>query len=356
MEEKKRNIKEIDILGIIKIIANKKLFLAKVIGLFALIGICVSLVNPKEYTSEVILAPEMNTGGIGLSESLSSMASTFGIDLGSKSAMDAIYPEIYPTVLLSNDFIISLMNVKVHKIDETATKRYYDYINQDLKIGFWGYPLKFVSSLFSKKEERKINKKEFDPVHLTKKEENIVDYIRGNIKCIIDGKTRIITIGFKDQDPQVAELLADTVQYLLMDYIIKYRTKKANNDLIYYQKLLEKSKTEYLLAQKRYTDFCDANMKIALSSIEAKRDELENEMQLKYNIYNQISTQAQQAKAKVQEQTPAFTIIQRATVPNKASSTPRSLIVIMYAFIGGLLGSGWILFGKTLKIKVPFRK
>ena len=81
MEEKKRNIKEIDILGIIKIIANKKLFLAKVIGLFALIGICVSLVNPKEYTSEVILAPEMNTGGIGLSESLSSMVSTFGIDL-----------------------------------------------------------------------------------------------------------------------------------------------------------------------------------------------------------------------------------------------------------------------------------
>ena len=97
-------------------------------------------------------------------------------------------------------------------------------------------------------------------------------------------------------------------------------------------------------------------MKIALSSIEAKRDELENEMQLKYNIYNQISTQAQQAKAKVQEQTLAFTIIQRATVPNKASSTPRSLIVIMYAIIGGLLGSGWILFGKTLKIKVPFRK
>ena len=349
MEEKiEVKNKEIDFIGIIKRILAERILLTKIVGGFTILGILVALVNPKEYTSEVILAPEMSTGGVGLSESLASMASTFGIDLGGKSTMDAIYPEIYPTVLLSNDFIISLLDVKVHKKEDTTRKRFYDYINKDLRTGFWGYPAYFLSSLLPKKEVSS-NNTVFDPTHLTKSQEKIVDYIKGSISCIVDGKTRIITIGVKDQDPQVATIIVDTIQKHLRDYIIEYRTKKAKNDLVYYQKLLNESKKEYLQSQKKYADYSEANTKIALTSVETRLSELENEMQLKFNIYNQISTQVQQAKAKIQEQTRAFTIIQQASVPNKASSTPRSIIVILYFIFGGIVGSFYILLRKDIK-------
>jgi uncharacterized protein involved in exopolysaccharide biosynthesis len=60
-------------------------------------------------------------------------------------------------------------------------------------------------------------------------------------------------------------------------------------------------------------------------------------MQLKFNNYSETSRQVQQALAKVQENTPAFTIIQRAIVPLKASSTPRSMMVIsLSCFLGCL--------------------
>ena len=64
------------------------------------------------------------------------------------------------------------------------------------------------------------------------------------------------------------------------------------------------------------------------------RDVLENEMQLRYNIFNQVSTQLQSAQSKVQERTPVFTIIQKPRVPNKASSMPRMFIAGFFVVLG----------------------
>lgn len=356
MEEKKiGQTREIDIIGALRKIWSQKRLLALYTGGFAILGICVALVNPKEYKSEVVLAPEMNSGGLGLSESLSNMASTFGIDLGSKSSMDAIYPEIYPTVVASNDFIIPLLETKVYLKNDTTLRTYRNHLANDTRSGFWSYPMGWIRSLFTKEQEA--TSIDINPTRLTVYEENLVNAVRGSISCIIDIKTRIITIGFKDQDPQVAAILADTIQSRLRAYITTYRTCKASNDLEYYQKLLEKSKEEYLKSQRRYSEFCDAHTNTILTSYQAKKDELENEMQTNFNIYTQMHTQVQQAKAKVQQDTPAYTIIQQATVPNRASSTPRSIIVLMYTIFGAVLASVWILFFQNhVKLKNPFRK
>ena len=80
-------------------------------------------------------------------------------------------------------------------------------------------------------------------------------------------------------------------------------------------------------------------------------EDLENEMQLKFNVYTQISQQLQMAKAKVQETTPAFTTIQQATVPLLATSTPRSVIVLLCIVLGIVLYGLWIIFGKDLLVK-----
>ena len=56
-------------------------------------------------------------------------------------------------------------------------------------------------------------------------------------------------------------------------------------------------------------------------------------MQLKYNIYQQVVEQLQLAKAKVQERTPAFTIIEDATVPVKHSSRPKVVTLIIWMIL-----------------------
>lgn len=84
-------------------------------------------------------------------------------------------------------------------------------------------------------------------------------------------------------------------------------------------------------------------------SYKAKQEEMENEMQLRYNIYNQCAQQLQLAKAKVQERTPAFTVLQPATVPIKKDGPKRMTILFVFVFMAITLTSIYILYKDASK-------
>ena len=54
---------------------------------------------------------------------------------------------------------------------------------------------------------------------------------------------------------------------------------------------------------------------------------MENDMQLKFNAYTTINAQLEAAKAKVQEKTPAFTVLKGASVPVKPAGPKRMIFV-----------------------------
>ena len=74
-------------------------------------------------------------------------------------------------------------------------------------------------------------------------------------------------------------------------------------------------------------------MDMVLESYRAKQTDLENDMQLKYNTYTTLMAQYQMAKAKVQERTPAFTLVQGAAVPIKPAGPKRMLFVAGMCFL-----------------------
>lgn len=333
--------KEIDIVGILKQMLAEWKILIKIILVTAGIGVVVALNTPKKYTSTVILAPELSGGG-AMGSSLSNIASMVGINLSSASnGIDAIYPQIYPDVLMSSDFILRLFDVKVKKDNDTQTNSYYNYLINDKHIPFWHYPMIWASKLFVSLDATNTSNKT-NGFRLSKKQDAIMNEIRSNIACIVDKNTSVITISVTDHDKVVSAIMADTIQLQLQEYITMYRTKKARMDLEYAEKLYKEAKEQYVKAQQLYSSYSDANTDIILESFKAKRNELENEMQLKYNIYMQTVQQLQFAKAKVQENTPAFSVIQSATVPLKASSTPKVFIVLLYVFLGVICDAIWV--------------
>ena len=182
-----------------------------------------------------------------------------------------------------------------------------------------------------------------ETVHLTKKEYDVAKNIMGKIDCSVDKKTNVITIEVEDQDPLIAATVADSLQMHLQRTITDYRTKKARVDLEYMQKLFDEAYKEYSKARQRYAAFGDSYSNLKMQSYVLKGDELENEMQLKYTIYQQVVEQLQLAKAKVQERTPAFTIVQEATVPVKHSSRPKIVTLIIWMILGFLLRAGILL-------------
>ena len=83
-------------------------------------------------------------------------------------------------------------------------------------------------------------------------------------------------------------------------------------------------------------------------SYRAEQERLKNEMELAYTVYTQVSGQLQMARAKVQEITPVYTVVQPATVPLRAAKPNKIMILIGFVFLGGSRMCCWILFVKDL--------
>lgn len=296
---------------------------------------------PRYYESDVLLAPEISD--ISGKSSLSSIASSFGFDIGNSPSGDAIYPDLYPELINTNDFAINLISHKVKTADGTLTATYYDYMQKHQKESPWQQPAKLIGAvkkLFVKPESTVKTNDSIKLFNLTKDESAVFDKIRGAIRCTIDTKTGIITITARDQDPLIAATIANAAKEELQKAIIRYRTSKAQVDLDYYRKLTAEAKVKYERARQLYGSYADANTEVILESYKAKQSDLENDMQLKYNTYSTLNTQLQQAVAKVQENTPVFTVIKGASVPLLPAGPKRMsfvLIMMIFAMLGTVL-------------------
>ncbi len=302
------------------------------------IGVILAFGTPKIYRSTVILAPEESGGGF--SGSISSLASMVGMNMKIGQTGDALYPEIYPDLMGSTNFIVGLFPIKV-RTDKTGEEyAYWDYIQNHQRTALHEYPFVWMAWLkekLSSDEEGTGAGHKTDPFRLTKKEFGVMKAIGSKIKCMVDKKTNVITITVEDQDPLIAATVADSVQMHLQRSITEYRTKKARVDLDYMEKLFEEAQRQYSIARKEYASFIDANQDLILQQYRQKADELENELQLKFTIYQQVVEQMQLAKAKVQERTPAFTIVQSASVPIKHSSRPKIVTLIIWMILGFMI-------------------
>jgi capsular polysaccharide biosynthesis protein len=264
--------------------------------------------------------------------------------LAKLNSQDAIYAEIYPDVIKSKKFIAELMEVDIKTKKGDTQCNYYTYLRDYQKAPWWEFIWGTIREWISPTPKDEYNGKDKISVfELTKLQDDLFKQAQGNIKCTFDKKTEIVSITVYDQDPLVCAIMADSTCKKLQDFIVAYRTSKARIDYEYYKKLCEESKAEYENALNRYASSADAHTKTVMAIYQAKVESLENEMQAKYNIYNSINTQLQTARAKLQEATPAFTIIESASVPIKPAGPKRMIISIAMMILSFFVLSGYIL-------------
>lgn len=319
-----------------------KLLYIIILPISFLIGVIYAKSLPQYYNCQVALAPEL--GSLSSGGSLKSLASSLGYRMNSsKGDVDAITPTLYPDLMNSVDFKTSLFDVKVHRKDSSKVMSYYDYLLYYQKTPWW-------SKLFGAK--RVMVHEKVNPFMLTKTQTAIAATINANVVCDVDDKTGVITINVTDQDPLIAATMADSVQARLQAFITKYRTSKARNDLENTKKLCLEAKKRYEKARRLYGSFSDANQDLILESVRSKQEDLENDMQLQFNNYNALVANLQDANAKVQAVTPAFTTLQRATVPIRKSGPHGSQIVLVFILFGFIIPTVYALFkeGELKKI------
>lgn len=341
---------EIDLVELAKKVWDSRKLILKACGVAAVVGLVMAFSIPKEYTSEILIAPE-STGKSSSSSSMSALAAMAGVNLGSSSGRDAIYPDLYPDIVSSTPFLIGLFDIPVHQQKDTTTMALATYMKEHQKVPWWktitGAPFKllgWVISLFKENEEEGGNPKAIDPFRLTKEQAAIAGAIGGKIMVTVEKKTWVTTLAVTMQDPLIAATIADSVRLRLQDYVTDYRTSKARNTLEYTEKLTKEAQAEYYEAQEKYARFADTNQGLSMLSSRAELEKLQNEMNLAYSAYNQMSQQLRLAKAKVEEITPVYTIIQPASVPLRASKPSKLMILVGCVFLAGVGSVGWVLF------------
>ena len=335
METNKKTAEAIDVRVIAKMIwARKKLFY-KILPVVFVLSCIYILGVPRTYTSGVSLAPELGNSMSGTS-TLGSIASAFGFDLDNMQTSDAITPLLYPDLMNDNGFVTALFDIQVQTLDGEIKTNYHDYLKQHQKQTIWTIPFSWLKSLIPTKDEGNGADATFNPYHLSKSEDDVAEAVRSSISFSVDKKTGVISISTSAQDPLVCKTLADSVQERLQHFITDYRTSKARIDYEYYKQLTNEAWEEYLEVRQRYGHLSDANTNVVLRSTGLELEDMENDMQQKYTAYTTFNTQLQAAKARIQERTPAFTVIQGASVPLKAAAPKRMIFVgvmVMLAFV-----------------------
>ena len=189
---------------------------------------------------------------------------------------------------------------------------------------------------------------DLDPYQLTKDQSRIVKSIRENISLSVDKKSSLIKLNVSAQDPRVAARISEEVLDRLKTYVTDYRTEKARQDLAYYETLYSESKDAYYAAQQRYAAYVDRNQGVVLQRVRTEQERLENEMNLAFQLYNTCSQQLQAAKAKVQQETPVFTVINPPQVPLRRSKPSKATILAACFFLGAVAAIFWVLWGRGL--------
>ena len=347
---------EIDLMDLLRKVIGIRKKIYKAAGIGLIIGVIVAISIPKQYTVEVTLSPEMgnNKGG-----GLSGLAASFlgsGVSMG--DGTDALNASLSADIVSSTPFLLELSNMKVpvSGSEEISLSSYLDEESSpwwSYVIGFPGMVIGGVKSLFIEDEDESIfsDKASQGTIELSKKESQKIESLKKKIVASVDKKTSMTSVTATFQDSKVAAVVADSVVKKLQEYIIDYRTSKSKEDCLYLEKLFKERQQEYYEAQRKYADYMDSHDNIILQSVRTEQERLQNDMSLAYQVYSQVASKLQVARAKVQEEKPVFAVVEPAVVPLYPSGTSRKVYVLVFVFLSVCIVISWNLFGKDLLSK-----
>lgn len=345
---------EIDLLELAKTIWIWRIFIIKVVVIGTVVGFLAAILSPKEYKSTATLMPEYSTESQG---SASSLLRQYGGLLGMSggtyvSNSNAIRVDLYPNIVQSTNFQLKLMNQPFYfsDIDATATLfEYYTKLNSPGVIGFLaaytiGLPRKILGAILPKKEfmtSMPSDTKESMVLNLTKEEVDLISLLRQKITATLDEESGIVSVSVTLPDNIAAAAVTEYTITELTEYLTEYRTEKVLRDLTFVEEQLTMAEARFEEAQLTLAEFRDSNQGILSAKAQTEEQRLTSEYQIAFNLYNGLTQQYEEAKLKVQEETPVFKTLEAVQVPLE-DETSGSMILLIFIMLSGIGSIGWI--------------
>ncbi|MEG0467982.1 MAG: Wzz/FepE/Etk N-terminal domain-containing protein [Mucinivorans sp.] len=335
--------KEIDLVKLFKKIWTQKMKVVKWGVMGAIIGVVIAISIPKKYETVVSMAPEGNK--TSTSSSMSGLAAMAGFNIGGNPS-DGVSARLYPQVISSAPFLLEFANIEVEY--KKGKISLYDYITKEQKSAWWsaviGAPMQAVGWAMGLFADKKTGDTK-DTINIFKPsstQQAFVGALNGMINVEPDKKNGILTITTTMQDPLIAAVVADSIVVKLQRYMTAYRTSKTRADLEQNLKMRAEARAKYYRADSLYAASMDRNQNLILRSAGIQVARLADERELAFTVYQQLATQVEMSKIKLQEDMPIATIIEPASVAIRASSPKKMMILVAFAFLGAFAAIGVI--------------
>ena len=343
------NEDEIDLIALIKSLwLGKKIILKISLG-FAVLGILVALSSPVVFTASSTFLPQSSQSGG--SSSLSGVASLVGINLGGNISGNEIPPSIYPQITESVPYkrVLLELPLSINQSEPDVLLKDYLLNKKETSFDLIGslkkytimLPFTILTAIKGKpKGNDKVLKSEMS---VSLEEEELFKTLSGMLSLSVNAKEGFVNLSASMGDPLICAIVAKGAQEILQKSVIDYKIKSASELLTFNQKQLDLKKIEFDSLQNKLALFKDSNLNIIDSRFENRLSGMEAEFGIVNAVYQELSKQLEQSKLQVSKDTPVFSVIQPVTIPNVRSAPKRSLMVLIYTFIGFVLGCGFVL-------------
>jgi uncharacterized protein involved in exopolysaccharide biosynthesis len=353
---------EIDLIELAKNIWDGRWTIAKITGVFIAIGLFIALFSPVEYESEAILMPEVQQQTDRAGQLLQRFGGAFGLGGGAQLQGQAgtIPPMIYPRIVNSLSFQMELLEKEIRFADYGITTTIPDFYENHYSPSLTQWIGKLTIGLpytvlgwFRGVDEIQVQVEAEDPfegefIQVSKRELELINTMQDRISVSLDENTGLLTSRVTLHDARAAAELNHHVIELLKEYVTEYRIEKARQDLEFVDEQQEQARERFEETQIRLADFRDANISLATARAQTELERLQDEKNLAFNLYNSLSQQLEEARLRMQEQTPVFSTMQAVNVPSDKSSPRRGVLLLSSMLIGVFFA---VLFQTILFIK-----
>lgn len=345
---------EIDLVALMLHIWGGRALILKTIGVFVVLGLIIALTSPPRYTASVKLIPESNKSmSLG---ALGGLAAQFGFG-GTTAGTEAggIPPDYYPEIVKSVPYLKLLMQ-QPFDLPQTGPVSLYDYYHEYMQGSFIGSVKKYTIGLpgviigWIKGEPEEVvvtGDSASAVVRLSEEEREVLEWLQESLTLSIGKEIGMITLS---AEMPTAELSAEVSGYaaqLLSEYAISYKTDKAREDLAFVQERYAEAEERFEATQEALARFRDSSHGSLTALAQTQQQRLQSDYDLAFNVYKALAQQLEEARLKLQEETPVVKIIEPAVVPDEKSAPKRKMIMIVSVFLGGFVGIG-LLFGLML--------
>lgn len=341
---------KIDLLKIIKILLNERKIIIRFIILFGIVGVFIAAFSEKEYTASTIIVPQISTSKVG--GSLGGLAAIAGVNLGGGGSQENISPSLYPTIVKSTPFKEKLINISLNfsELKKKVTYREYYKRHKKKNVLFLvksytiGLPWK-IFNLFKDDSLDKKEKRNDDIYVVSKEEDGLFKQLESQLVLMSNSKDGFIKISFTMPEALASAQMTKRAQELLQKAITEFKTKKVKEEYKFIEERYNELKKDFEKKQIVLADFRDKNQSMVTSRAQSRLERFQSEYNLAYSIYSEIAKQLETQKIKLKENTPAFIVIEPVNVPIGKSNPKRGLILVIWIFLGLLLGLSFV-FGK----------